>query len=159
MIYSLADGVITVDLNNQLMVYNPVIKDILGIHSDKPLTMFDIVDGLAGKVDLRTKIEQAVAENKAITLPEVFLKDKALELTISPVKDNQGEIIARQRGFSRHYHGKNFGKNPAGIYGYDGARTARAADRRALVFGISVEKFGRGQPALTRPKLRIPWLP
>jgi PAS domain S-box-containing protein len=98
-IYSLADGVITVDLNNQLVVYNPVIRDMLGIAQDKAITMYDIVDGLAGKVDLRTKIEQAVAEDKAITLPEVYLKDKALELTIAPVKDNQGVIIAASAVF------------------------------------------------------------
>lgn len=97
-IYSLADGVITVDLNHQLTVYNPVIRNILEIRSsdspDKPLTMFDIVDALAGKVDLRTKIDQAIAENKVLTIPEVILKDKALELTISPVKDSAGVIIA-----------------------------------------------------------------
>jgi signal transduction histidine kinase len=93
-IYSLADGVITVDLNYQLVVYNPVIRDMLGLAQEKPVTMFDIVDGLAGKVDLRTKIEQAVAQDKAITLPEVFLRDKALEMTIAPVKDSQGQIIA-----------------------------------------------------------------
>ncbi len=98
-IYSLADGVITVDLNYQLVVYNPVIRDILGIASGKPVTMYDIVDGLAGKVDLRTKIEQAIAEDKAISLPEVILKDKALELTIAPVKDSQGEIIAASAVF------------------------------------------------------------
>ena len=103
-IYSLTDGVITVDLNNQLGVYNPVVRDILEIGpqpdgqdkiaADRPLTMFDIVDSLAGKVDLRTKIEQAVAQDKAVVVPEVILKDKALELTISPVKDNSGVIIA-----------------------------------------------------------------
>lgn len=93
-IYSLTDGVITVDMNNQLGVYNPVIKQFLGFEDNKTLTMFDIVDGLAGKVDLRTKIEQSLAENKSITLPEVILKDKALELTISPVKDDEGKIIA-----------------------------------------------------------------
>jgi signal transduction histidine kinase len=93
-IYSLTDGVITVDLSYQLMVYNPVVKAILGINTDKPLTMYDIVDSLAGKIDLRTKMEQAIAENKAIVLPEVILKDKALELTIAPVKDNSGAVIA-----------------------------------------------------------------
>ena len=93
-IYSLTDGVITVDLNNQLVVYNPVIKEILGIVSNKPLTMFDIIDGLAGKMDLRTRIEQAIAQNKTINLPEVIIRDKALEVTISPVKDNDGKIIA-----------------------------------------------------------------
>lgn len=98
-IYSLTDGVITVDLNLQLMVYNPVIRDMLGIAKNKPVTMYDIVDGLAGKVDLRTKIEQALAQNKAITLPEVYLNDKALELTIAPVKDSQGETIAASAVF------------------------------------------------------------
>jgi len=93
-IYSLADGVITVDLNHQLTVYNPVIKDILEINQEKPLTMFDIVDALAGKIDLRSKIEQAMAENKILTVPEVILKDKALEMTVSPVKDSTGAIIA-----------------------------------------------------------------
>ena len=92
-IYSLTDGVITIDLNHQLTVYNPAVKSILGISSENPLTMFDVVDSLAGKVDVRTKIEQAIAENKAIAIPEVLLKDKALELTVSPVKDSVGEII------------------------------------------------------------------
>jgi signal transduction histidine kinase len=96
-IYSLNDGVITVDLNNQLGVYNPIVKDILGINlqpAGKALTMFDVIDSLAGKVDLRTKIEQVIAQDKAEVLPEVLLRDKALELTIAPVKDNSGQIIA-----------------------------------------------------------------
>ncbi len=92
-IYSLADGVITVDLNHQLTVYNPAVKTVLGIASDQTLTMFDIVDSLAGKVDVRTKIEQAIAEGKPVTVPEVMLKDRALELTAAPVKDNAGRTI------------------------------------------------------------------
>jgi signal transduction histidine kinase len=92
-IYSLSDGVITVDLSHQLAVYNPAVKTILAINTDKPLNIFDIVDSLAGKIDLRTKIEQCIAENKPLTVPEVLLKDKALELTVAPVKDNAGEII------------------------------------------------------------------
>lgn len=92
-IYSLADGVITVDLNNQLLVSNPAVKSILEIGSDKPLSMYDIVDALAGKVDLRTKVEQSLAEDKAVVVPEVILKNKALEVTVTPVKSNQGEKI------------------------------------------------------------------
>lgn len=92
-IYSLADGVITVDLNHQLTVYNPAVKNILEIVSDKQLTMFDIVDSLAGKVDMRTKIEQVIAEGKSFVVPEVLVKDKILELTVAPVKDAAGELI------------------------------------------------------------------
>ncbi len=92
-IYSLTDGVITVDLNHQLTVYNPAVKNILEIVSDKPLTMFDIVDSLAGKVDMRTKIEQVIAEGKSFIVPEVLVKDKILELTVAPVKDASAELI------------------------------------------------------------------
>ncbi len=93
-IYSLTDGVVTVGLDYQLGVYNPAIVTILGLSKEKPLTMFDIVDSLAGKIDLRTKIEQAIAQDKTITLPEVVLKDKALEVAVSPVKDSQNKTIA-----------------------------------------------------------------
>lgn len=92
-IYSLTDGVITVDLNNQLLVSNPAVKSTLEISGDKELTIYDIVDALAGKVDLRTKIEQSLAEDKAVLVPEVILKNKALELTVTPVKTNAGEKI------------------------------------------------------------------
>jgi len=92
-IYSLTDAVIMVDTNNQLLVYNPAVKSVFGITTDKPVTMYDVVDALAGKVDLRTKIEQALAEDKPLFLQEVYVKDKALEVSISPVKTNQGEKL------------------------------------------------------------------
>ncbi len=92
-IYSLTDGVITVDLNNKLVVYNPVVVEILGLKKDHEITMFDIVDALAGKVDIRTKIEQALLEDKNVLVPELILRDKALELGIAPVKDAHGQKI------------------------------------------------------------------
>lgn len=92
-IYSLADGVITVDLNSQLLVYNPAVLQVLGLPKDKPISMFDVLDSLAGKADLRTKIDEALALQKAVAMPEVLLKDKALEVTVSPVKDSAGQII------------------------------------------------------------------
>lgn len=92
-IYSLTDAVIMVNTENQLMVYNPAVKKLLNMPEDKHPTMYDIVDGLAGKVDIRTKIEQAVAEDKPISVQEVYLKDKALELTFSPVKTALGEKL------------------------------------------------------------------
>ena len=96
-LYSLTDGVVTVDLNNQLLVWNPATRGILEIaapaEENRALTMFDIVDSLAGKVDLRTKIDQSLAQDKTIFIPEVFLKNKALEVTITPVKNTTGEKI------------------------------------------------------------------
>ncbi len=96
-IYSLSDGVITVGLEGNLLVYNPAVITILEMNPkvflEKKLSMFDIVDSLAGKVDIRTKIEQALAEDKAVVVPEVILKNKALELTVTPVKNDNAEKI------------------------------------------------------------------
>ena len=39
------------------------------------------------------KIEQALAEDKPVNIPEVFLKDKALAITVSQVKDLNGDKI------------------------------------------------------------------
>jgi signal transduction histidine kinase len=99
-IYSLADGVIMVDKNNQLLVSNPVVKEMLQINTSQPITIFDVVDSLAGKVDIRTKVEQAIKQDKPVIVPEILLKDKALEITVSPVKDSQGE----QLGVSVAFH-------------------------------------------------------
>ena len=96
-IYSLTDGVVTVDLDNNVLVSNPAVKDILEIVPPtgpaKVLTMYDIVDSLAGKVDVRTKIEQAIDQDKNIIVPEVILRNKALEITVAPVKDDEKRTI------------------------------------------------------------------
>jgi transcriptional regulator with GAF, ATPase, and Fis domain len=74
---SMTDGVMMVDLHNQLQVYNPGVVDLLQLPVGKDIVMFDVLDALAGKVDLRTKIEEALAKNMPIVAPDVILKDKA----------------------------------------------------------------------------------
>ena len=92
-LYALTDGVFTVDLQHRLILYNPAVKTILEIVNEKTLTSFDIVDALAGKVDLRTKIDQALTEDKPVFVSDVVLKDKALEVMVTPVKNDAGEKI------------------------------------------------------------------
>jgi signal transduction histidine kinase len=90
-LYSMTDGVMMVDLANQLQVYNPAVVDLLQLPVGKDITMFDILDALAGKVDLRTKIDEAVQKHAPIVVDEVILRDKALQVTVMPVRDRQGE--------------------------------------------------------------------
>jgi signal transduction histidine kinase len=92
-IYSMTDGVLMVDVHNQLLVSNPAVKEFLQLPEDHELSMFDVIDALAGKVDLRTKIEEAISKDAAIKVPELYLKDRALELTITPAKDPTGETM------------------------------------------------------------------
>ncbi|QQS23224.1 GAF domain-containing protein [bacterium] len=91
MISAMTDGVMMVDLNNQLQIYNPAVVDLLTLPVGREITMFDIVDSLAGKVDLRTKIDEALAKGMPIEIKELFVHDKALEITITPVREHSGE--------------------------------------------------------------------
>ncbi len=91
-IAAMTDGVMMLDLNNQLQIYNPAVVDLLRLPVGRQITMFDIIDSLAGKVDLRTKIDEAVAKGTPIEVKEIFVHDKAMEITITPVRDHSGEI-------------------------------------------------------------------
>lgn len=99
-ISAMTDGVFMVDLNNQLQIYNPAVVDLLSLPVGRKITMFDIVDSLAGKVDLRTKIEESLAKIIPIEVKDLILRDKALEITITPVRDHAGT----QRGVAVILH-------------------------------------------------------
>ena len=79
-IAAMTDGVMMVDLENKLEIYNPAVVDLLELPVGREITMFDIVDSLAGKVDLRTKIDEALAKSAPVTINELVLRDKAFEI-------------------------------------------------------------------------------
>jgi PAS domain S-box-containing protein len=86
MVESMADGVFMVDTRNRLLVINPAAKEVLGITKAQP-TIFDVLDQLSSKMDLRTKIEESIRHDKLIVQEQVKLSDKVLRVLISPVKD------------------------------------------------------------------------
>lgn len=90
-ISAMTDGVLMVGLDNEIQIYNPAVVDLLDLPVGRAMTMFDIVDSLAGKVDLRTKIDEALAKGLPVEIKELFVHDKALEITITPVRDHSGE--------------------------------------------------------------------
>lgn len=92
-ITSMTDGVLMVTMNNQVLVSNPAVKQLLNISSNQETTMFDVVDALAGKVDVRTKIEEAIQKHQPIRLPEVVLHDYVVEMTVTPVRNAQGDNL------------------------------------------------------------------
>ncbi len=89
-IAAMTDGVFMVDLDYQLIISNPAVIDLLQLPVGKEVTTFDIVDSLAGKMDMRIKIDEALAKNMPITVKEVYLHDKVMDITLSPVRDKNG---------------------------------------------------------------------
>ncbi|MBI2607466.1 MAG: GAF domain-containing protein [Candidatus Doudnabacteria bacterium] len=92
MVESMADGVFMVDTRNRLLVINPAAKNMLGISKVQP-TIFDVLDALASKFDLRTKIEQSINQDKLMVEEQLQVGTKVLRILISPVKDVQNEAL------------------------------------------------------------------
>ncbi len=92
MVESMADGVFMVDIRNRLLVINPAAKDMLGIDKDQP-NMFDILDALSSKIDIRTKIEESLKTGHLITEEKFTIGDKVLRILVSPVKDPENKPL------------------------------------------------------------------
>ncbi len=89
-IRSLADGYMEVDRAYQITTANPALKTNLGLSGDGTVTAFDVADALGGKLDLRTKVDEALTRNEPIRVPGVEVKNRILEVTVTPVKDAEG---------------------------------------------------------------------
>lgn len=92
-INSMTDGVVMADMYNQVLVSNPAVKKLLEIEGGTEATMYDVVDALAGKVDIRTKIEQAIGTHEPVVVNNVQLRNHVVEMTITPVRSQQGEQL------------------------------------------------------------------
>jgi signal transduction histidine kinase len=92
MVESMADGVFMVDTRNRLLVINPAAKQMLMIDKRQP-NIFDVLDSLASKIDLRTKIEECMRYDKLMVEEEVVVFDKVLRMLFSPVKDTENKPI------------------------------------------------------------------
>lgn len=92
MVSSMADGVFMVDTRNRLLVINPTAKSMLGI-SKAQVSIFDVLDSVSSKMDLRTKIEECLKTDKLIVQDDLQLQNKVLRVLISPVKDAENQDL------------------------------------------------------------------
>ncbi len=92
MVESMADGVVMVDTRNRLLVINPAAAAMLGIIKPQP-NIFDVLDSVSSKMDLRTKIEESIKSDKLTVEEQLKLDTKVLRVLISPVKDSDNEPL------------------------------------------------------------------
>lgn len=93
MVASMADGILMLDGNLNLVVINPTAAVLLGLPADKKLTMFEVVKSLADKLDLRVKIEESTKINQLVAVDNLQFGEKISRLLISPVKDAGGRFL------------------------------------------------------------------
>lgn len=92
MVSSMADGVVMTDENQRVVVANPQAKFLLDLQVEE-INIFDLTKALSGKFDFHEKLKESQVKNQMVTVPEVSLKDKFVQVLISPVKDNEGNFL------------------------------------------------------------------
>ena len=84
---SLSDGLLMVDTKYQLVLVNKKLVSLM--HSVAQPAIFDIVNALSGQLDLRTKMEEAIAKKQSLEPVEITTHDRVLQVVASPVFDKR----------------------------------------------------------------------
>lgn len=88
MVESMADGVVMTDIDYRIMVVNPSVRNLIGLPEKENITIFDFIDNLEGKFDIRGKLEESVKLNKPFKSEEVLIRDKFYRIFVFPVNAN-----------------------------------------------------------------------
>lgn len=92
-VQSLADGLMMVDTNYRLLFANRRLCQLLSVVENPRI--FDIINALSGQLDLRSKMEETLAQEVATAPVDIVVRDKVLQVFASRVLDKKsGKPIA-----------------------------------------------------------------
>jgi len=93
LVESMADGVVMTDLEFRIVVVNPAAKKVIGLPDKKEITIFDLIDDLGGKFDIRGRLEESVSLNKPFTSNRILVGGKFYEIFVLPVQGGDGSTL------------------------------------------------------------------
>lgn len=88
MVESMEDGVVMTDALFRILVINPAAKRVIGLERKEDITIFDFIDNLGGKVDIRGRLEESVKLKKSFGSEKFLIRDKFFQVFVFPVKTN-----------------------------------------------------------------------
>jgi len=83
---SMIDGVVMTDINYRIVVANPAAKRAIGLEKKEEVTIFDFIDNLGKKFDIRGKLEESVKLDKILVENDVVIGKRVFQIFVSPVK-------------------------------------------------------------------------
>jgi len=86
MVLSMTDGIVMTDLDYRILVINPAARKALNISDNKEVTIFDFIDNLGGKFDIRGRLEESVKLKKEYSSERILLGEKFFQIFVLPVK-------------------------------------------------------------------------
>ena len=90
MVASITEGVVMTDRDYRVVVVNPVARQIIGLNDRQEVTIFDFIDRLGGKFDIRGRLEESVKLDKTMLADDVIIGDRSFQIFVSPVKGTIG---------------------------------------------------------------------
>ncbi|MFH1187942.1 MAG: ATP-binding protein [bacterium] len=88
MVESITEGVIMTDDKYRVMAANPAAKKALGLEDKTEVTIFDFIDHLEEKFDIRGRLEESVKLDKILFSKDILIKDNFYQITVAPVKSS-----------------------------------------------------------------------
>ncbi len=85
MVSSMGEGVMMVDKDYRIIVANPAVKEIIGIDDDRELSIFDFIDKLGGKFDIRGRLEESVVKNDSYVSDRIEINKFYYAIGVYPV--------------------------------------------------------------------------
>ena len=92
MVESMGDGIVMTDKDYRVAVVNPAAKFIIGLPNKNDVTIFDFIDHLEGKFDIRGKLEESITLGKVFSADEVAIGGGFFQILVAPVKGSHGTI-------------------------------------------------------------------
>lgn len=92
LVTSLDDGIIMFDPHWTLQVINTQGRKLLDL-TDEEIGLYDVLEKLSGKIDIRTQVEKAIAHKTEIPSSVITLGDKILQVVILQVNDKENEHL------------------------------------------------------------------
>jgi PAS domain S-box-containing protein len=90
MVENMTDGVVMTDTDYKIIVINPSAKKVIGMQEKQDITIFDFIDNLGGKFDIRGRLEESVKLSKSFESEEVLVKDRLYKTFVFPVSSTVG---------------------------------------------------------------------
>jgi NtrC-family two-component system sensor histidine kinase KinB len=85
MVESMQDGIVMTDLDYRILVINPAARKVIGVGDKKEVTIFDFIDNLGGKIDVRGRLEESVKFQKPFVSDRTMIRDQFYQVFIFPV--------------------------------------------------------------------------
>lgn len=86
MVESMTDGIFMTDIDYRILVINPAAQKAIQMPDKKDVTIFDFIDHLGGKFDIKGRLEESVKLKKEYVSDRILLGERFFQVFVSPVK-------------------------------------------------------------------------